>query len=168
MRVRLIFLMVGVLAAAMMMSAAAPAQDREVQFGLRTGYYVGTDGPFVGMEVTVPFLPLFIFNPNIEAAFGNDRDTFSMNADAYIELPLPSPSSVWFGGGPAVLVRNYDQSPSHHPGRPPHYKDDDVNLGFNLLSGVGWRTGNGSQFYFQGKFVIAGDPEGVFSFGVRF
>jgi hypothetical protein len=160
MRVRLIFLMSVVLAAAMMMSAAAPAKDREVQFGLRTGYYVGTDGPFVGMEVTVPFLPLLIFNPNIEAAFGNDRDTFSMNADAYLELPLPSPSSVWFGGGPAVLVRNYSL--------PAPYDRDDVNLGFNLLSGVGWRTGNGSQFYFQGKFVIASDPEGVFSFGVRF
>lgn len=160
MRVRLMFLLVAMLAAAMMMSPAAIAQDREVQFGLRTGYYVGTDGPFVGMEVTVPFLPLFIFNPNIEAAFGNERDTFSMNADAYLELPLPSPSSVWFGGGPAVLVRNYSL--------PAPYDGDEVNLGFNLLSGVGWKTGPGPQFYFQGKFVIASEPEGVFSFGIRF
>lgn len=160
MRIRLMFLLVAMLATAMMMSPAVTAQDREVHFGLRTGYYVGTDGPFVGMEVTVPFLPLFVFNPNIEAAFGNDRDTFSMNADAYLELPLPSPTSVWFGGGPTVLVRNYSlEAPN---------QGDDVNLGFNALTGVGWRTGDGPQFYFQGKFVIASEPEGVFSFGIRF
>ena len=158
MRVRLMILTVVLLAVSTM---TATAQDQGLDFGLRTGYYVGTDGPFVGLEVAFPFLPLFYFNPNIEAAFGNHRDTFSMNADAYLEIPIPEPTRVWFGGGPAVLIRNNSLPP-------PHHNSDDVNLGLNAFTGVGWRTGSGPMFYFQGKVVLTSDVEGVFGFGIRF
>ena len=47
-------------------------------------------------------------------------------------------------------------------------KNNDVNLGFNALTGVGWRTGNGPLFYFQGKIVITSDVEAVFGMGIRF
>lgn len=171
---RLLFMMFGVLAATLMLTSAAPADELPVDFGLRTGYYVGTDGPFLGVEVVFPFAELVYFNPNVEYAFGDKLDTITLNADAYLEIDLPtppglpSPTKVWLGGGPAILIRNYDSFPSNKPGRPPHHRDDDMDLGLNAFSGVGWQADTGPMFYFQGKVVFTNDFEGVFSFGIRF
>ncbi len=156
-----------VLAAALLFTGAAAADERPFDIGFRTGYYAGTDGPFLGAEVVLPFVPHIKINPNVEVAFGDNLDTWTLNADAFVEFPVQSPTTVWAGGGPAILIRDYSW-PSSPPGRPPHHKDDDVDLGMNAFAGVGWQTGTGPMFYLQGKIVLTSDIEGVFGFGIRF
>lgn len=166
MRARLMFMIV-VLLTVMTVTAAATAQDQGVDFGLRTGYYAGTDGPFLGAEVVLPFVPNIQINPNIEVAFGDNLNTWTLNADAFVEFPMQAPTKVWAGGGPAILFRDYSW-PSNPSGRPPHPKNDDVDLGMNAFAGVGWTADNGPMFYLQGKIVLTSDIEGVFGFGIRF
>jgi hypothetical protein len=167
MRVRLMILITGVMAASLLSAGAVQAGEHQIDFGFRGGYYAGTDGPFLGAEVVLPFVEHIKFNPNLEVAFGDNLDTWTANADAFIEFPLPSPTKVWAGGGPAILFRDYSW-PSSPPGRPPHPKDDDVDLGLNALAGVGWQADTGLMFYLQGKIVLTNDVEGVFGFGIRF
>ena len=161
-------LMIPVLALALMAAPPASAGDLPIDFGFRGGYCVGTDGPFFGTEAVIPFLPHIKLNPNVEWAIGENLNTVTLNADAFLELPVPDgPTRLWAGAGPAILFRDYDW-PSGPPGRPPHHKDDDVDLGFNLFSGVGWKAADGPMFYFQGKVVLTSDVEGVFGLGIRF
>lgn len=169
MRMRHLLTVAVFLAAAALSSASASAGDLPIDFGLRTGYYVGTDGPFLGAEVVLPVLAHIKANPNVEWALGDDQDTITLNADAYVELPVPETSitRIWAGAGPAILFRDYSR-PSGPAGRPPHHKDDDVDLGLNLFSGIGWQPDDRVGFYLQGKLVLTSDIEGVFGFGIRF
>ena len=132
----------------------------DVDVDVRGGGYTDTDGPFVGAGVLTPIgdSHQWYFNPNAEAAFGDDRDLLSANLDVHYDLPTSTAWTVWLGGGPALLDRNLDAGV---------HGDEGFDVGANLLVGTGARKGD-YRPYVQGKVLFSDDTELVVGAGLRF
>jgi len=134
------------------------AVARAADVGVRVGYYFDADAASIGTELLTPVggTARWYFNPNVELAMGDFRDTASFNADFHYDLQPFSDLAVWAGAGPALYI--IDRGP---------YRDDDVNLAANALVGLGANSGNVRPFA-QFKGVLMSDPEAVLEFGLRF
>jgi hypothetical protein len=142
---------------------SAQSARAEVDFGVRGGFYDDADAGFLGGELLMGITGPWFFNPNFEYVFVDDGSLGTLNADAHYDFPSQGNLSFWAGGGPAVILRETD---------PPRGcgscdGDDEVDIGLNLLGGIGLERG-GVRPYLQGKVVLADDTEAVIALGLRF
>lgn len=142
------------LAAALLMATPAAADDWD--FGVRAGWYVDdVEGPFVGIEALTQIGDTqWWFNPNVEAAFGDDLDVVSASADAHYDFETDGPA-IWAGAGLSVL--RFD----------PRIGDKETELGVNGLIGIGAKRGAFRPFA-QAKVILSEETELVLMGGVRF
>jgi hypothetical protein len=128
-------------------------------FGVRMGYYFDAEAVSFGTEVLTPLAGAqpWYFNPNVELALGDFRDTVAMNADFHYDFQPGSDLAVWAGAGPALLIVD----------RGPFEDDTEVDVGANLLFGMGANHGR-VRPYGQFKAVLKGDTEAAVAFGIRF
>ena len=126
-------------------------------FGLRTGVYTDDSDLFVGAEFLTPMGPgPWKFNPNIEWAFVNNGNLFTLNADFTFDLAPTKALDIWLGAGPALVYRSRDRG------------DDEADPGLNLLAGIGFLRGRAVSPYFLGKILISDNSQAILGFGVRF
>jgi hypothetical protein len=141
---------------------ALPGAARAFDFGLRGGVYLEDSDPFVGAELLFEIgSSSWFFNPNIEAAFSDERDRFSGNFDFHYDFIKERDYYIWAGAGLALIHNDFDE------GRPRDEDEDDDEIGANFLAGIGWRLPNLTP-YAQLKVVAADDAEVVAAVGVRF
>lgn len=138
--------------------AAAAGTARGADVGVRLGYYFDADAVAFGTELLAPLdgAQRWYFNPNLELAMGEYRDTASINADFHYDLRPSGSLAMWVGAGPAIFI--VDRGPD---------RGDDARLAANALFGLGAATGTVRPFA-QFKGVVMSDPEAVLEFGLRF
>ncbi len=135
----------------------ATTADAQWAFGVRTGVYTDDSDLFIGAEFLTPMGPgPWKFNPNIEWAFVNNGNLFTLNADFTFDMAPTKAIDVWLGGGPALVYRTRDQA------------DDEADPGLNLLAGVGFLRGRAVSPYFLGKILISDNSQAILGFRVRF
>lgn len=136
---------------------AFPGTSRAIDVGVRGGFYSDAEAGFIGAEVLTGLTRSWFLNPNFEYVFVDDGDLYTLNLDAHYDFPTRarSPFYLWAGGGPALIFSD--------DGR-----NDETDLGLNLLAGVGFGKGQALRPYVQGKVVIAEDTEAVLAVGIRF
>lgn len=132
----------------------------DVDVDVRGGAYTDAEAPFVGAGILTPVghSKQWFFNPNAEAAFGDDEDVYSANADFHYDVNTDTAWTLWFGAGPALLDRDLD---------PGVRGDDGLDVGANLLVGGGAKRGDYRPFV-QGKVTVSDDSEVVLAAGIRF
>ncbi len=146
-----------VLALLVLVTGSAVARA-EMDIDLRGGFYVDdADGPFVGGGVLLPLGTSgdWSINPNLELAFGDNVDVFTLNGDFLFDLPVSSSFGFWVGGGPAIVRYDADRGGS------------DTEFGVNLLANIGAREGKVRPFGMV-KVLISEETELVLGGGVRF
>lgn len=136
----------------------AVSSARATSFGVRAGYYFDAEAVSIGTEMLTPLAGSqpWYFNPNLELAFGDFRDVVAMNGDFHYDFQPQSELAVWAGAGPAIFL--IDRGP---------FQDDEVDVGANLLFGMGANSGSVRPFG-QFKAVLMDDPEAAIAFGLRF
>ena len=126
-------------------------------FGARTGVYTDDSALFVGAEFLTPMgSGGWKFNPNLEWAFVNNGNLFTLNADFTYDLTSTKSLDFWAGGGPALVYRSRDRG------------DDEVDPGLNLVGGIGFLRDRSIRPYFLAKILISDSSQAVMGFGVRF
>jgi hypothetical protein len=133
--------------------------------GIRAGVYTDIKEYFLGLELLSRISHNLYFNPNAEYVFVDNLTYVTFNLDFHYDFYTDSPLFFWLGAGLGILYSN--------PEGPP---ESDVDLGANLLFGIGIRTESPLTPYFQGKFILAdrnGDANGdknefVLAIGLRF
>lgn len=147
------------LAAAVLLAWPQPAAAQsDWDLGVRGGVYTGADAGFVGVEALGRIgRTSWYFNPNVEAAFPDNEDLYTFNADFHYDIPTGSNVAVWLGGGPALIL--------HDPNNP--RRDNETDFGGNLIAGIGLQRG-AVRPYLQGKLIFADDTEAVLAVGFRF
>ena len=135
---------------------ARPAQA-EVDTDLRAGYYVDAEAFGVGVGLISPMGSShhWYFNPNLEFAFGDEANLFSVNGDMHYDFATFKSSQMWLGAGPALLMTDPDGG------------DSDTNLGLNVFTGITAVRG-GSRPFAQLKAVLSDNNEVVLQAGIRF
>lgn len=135
---------------------AMPARA-DMHADLRAGFYTDPDAvSFGGGFLTrIGGAEPWYFNPNVEFAFADERDVFSLNGDFHYDFPAGSTTTMWLGGGPAMLFTD----------RP--FGDTDVDLGLNILAGFGAASGS-ARPYGQFKGVVGNGSRVALMGGVRF
>lgn len=136
-------------------AGAAPADD-EIDFGLRAGIYADASDAFLGAEILGRMGDKgWFYNPNLEWVPRDGGDLITLNADFHYDFKVDEPVYVWAGGGPALVFKN-------------NRRNDDTDLGLNLLAGIGFKTEGPLRPYVQAKILLADDTEAVLAFGIRF
>ena len=135
--------------------AASPA-TAQWNWGLRTGVYTDDSDLFVGGEFLTSLGGAWKFNPNVEWAFVNNGNLFTLNADFTYDLTPTQAVDVWLGAGPALVYRTRDRG------------DDEADPGLNLLVGLGFLRGRAVSPYFMAKILLFEDSQAILGFGVRF
>jgi hypothetical protein len=133
--------------------SSAAAVDGDV----RVGTYPNSNAVSVGGGVLAPVgdSQRWYFNPNVELAKGDGPDFVAMSGDFHYDFAREGNASFWMGGGPAVLVVD----------RPTG--SNDTQLGVNVLTGVGKRTGDVRPFA-QLRGTVAEDSRIALAGGIRF
>ena len=155
-----------VLAAATVFVAAvvlspSPAQA-QVDIDIRGGVYTDVEEGFVGGGILMPVTGNWYFNPNVEYVFVDPGSLWTLNGDFHYDFAQTGNWSIWAGGGPAVLFRDFDDD---RPGR--REDDEDTDFGANLIAGIGMVRG-GVRPFGQVKVILADDTEAVLGIGLRF
>lgn len=133
----------------------------QVDIDLRGGVYTDIEEGFVGGGVLMPVTGNWYFNPNVEYVFVDPGSLWTVNGDFHYDFAQVGDWSIWAGGGPAVLFRDFDDD------RPGRRGDDDTDVGANLIAGIGMVSG-GVRPFGQVKVVLADDTEAVLAVGLRF
>jgi hypothetical protein len=147
--------------AALLCSAACLMGVRSAQAGVdtdvRAGYYTDAQavGVGAGLISNMGTSHRWFFNPNLEGAFGENANLFSVNGDVHYDFTSGGSTSMWLGGGPALLVTD------------PSGGSSDTNLGLNVLTGITGTHGSTRPFA-QLKGVISDNSEVVLQGGIRF
>lgn len=132
---------------------SSPAQT----VGIRVGAYTSPRDLFVGGEFLFPVSRLFYINPNVEWVFVESGTYVTFNLDGHFDIyPSGSSAFLWLGGGLAIIYSS------------PEGGGGNADVGFNLLGGLGWRTGSGIIPYVQVKAIIKDGSQGVVGIGLRF
>jgi hypothetical protein len=97
----------------------------------------------------------WFFNPNVEAAFDDDRDLITVNGDFHYDFAENGDVTFWAGGGPAIVRSD------------PDLGDSDTDLGLNLLTGLGDVDGS-VRPYAQLRGLVSDENELVLAGGIRF
>ncbi len=142
---------------AVLLVAGAAAARATVDGDVRASIFPDADAVGVGAGVLTPVGDdgHWYFNPNMEVAFGDSRDRLAMNGDFHYDVASNRSTSVWFGGGPALIVTD------------PDIGDTRTDLGLNVLTGVGGTRGRVRPFG-QLRGVFGEDGQVVLSGGIRF
>jgi hypothetical protein len=144
------------LAGALLSAAlAVPAGAQSV--GVRAGRYLDLKENFIGFELLSRIGPRTYFNPNVEYVFVENRTYLTFNLDFHLDFFTSSPLFFWLGGGLAGIYIN--------PEGPP---EGDLELGGNLMFGLGLGPGGGLVPYAQIKLILASDSQVVIGAGLRF
>jgi len=124
---------------------------------VRVGAYPNSDAVSVGGGVLAPVgdSHRWYFNPNIELAKGDSQDFVAMSGDFHYDFARDGDATFWMGGGPAVLVVDRPSG------------SNDTQLGVNVLTGVGKRTGDVRPFA-QLRGTMAEDSRIALAGGIRF
>lgn len=136
---------------------ARPAQAG-VDTDLRAGYYTDAEAFGVGAGLISPLGSggRWFFNPNLEVAFGDNANLFSVNGDVHYDFTtIGGSSSMWLGAGPALLVSDPDGG------------DSSTDLGLNVFTGI-TATHGGTRPFAQLKGVLSDNSEVVLQGGIRF
>jgi hypothetical protein len=126
--------------------AAIPLQA-QVRWGVRLGVVGG--GPMIGGDLVLAMGGGFIFNPGVEIS----HKLISTNADVHYDIEIHRDAAFWVGSGIAVL----------------HPEDRDLDVGVNLIAGVGTRR-SGHIIYTQLKMTASAGSENytTLAVGIRF
>lgn len=146
---------------AMALLAVPTLARADVAPEVRAGFYSDAEEGFVGGGVLAPMSSFWYFNPNMEWVFVESVDYFTVNADFHRDLNPGDGPAVWLGGGPALVV--VDRDPPTFPSE----NDTDVDLGVNLLGGVGGKYGAVRPFG-QAKVLFSDQSEMSLALGLRF
>lgn len=139
---------------AILFAFATPAEPHTAA-DLRAGYHTDTEEGIIGGGINTDLGGRWDFNPNLEWVLVDGYDLWSVNADFHRDFSNSGPA-LWLGGGPAVLVTDFDR-----PG------SGDTDLGLNLLGGIGARTGS-VRPYAQMKVTLADNSSSALVLGFRF
>ncbi len=145
-----------ILVGAILFLAAAPPAPAQ-SLGFRFGRYVDLKENFIGIELLSRIGHRTYFNPNVEYVFVNNATYLTINLDVHYDFYTSSPLFFWLGAGLAGIYRN--------PEGPPK---GDLNLGGNLLFGVGLGSHGGLIPYAQAKMILSDDSQFVIGVGLRF
>jgi len=138
----------------------ARAHDR-IAPEVRGGLYTETGDGFLGGGLLTAISPTWYFNPNAEAVFA-DGSYVTINADVHKDLNMGSGPAVWLGAGPALVVANTnDPDLTNKPG------ESDLDLGLNLIGGVGAKYGSARPFG-QLKYMVSDQNQFSMALGLRF
>lgn len=129
----------------------------ELDIDVRGGVNADVDGPFVGAGILTQIgdSHSWYFNPNAEYSAGDTVNVLSLNADVHYDFATSTKWSPWLGVGPAFVT--YD---------PEFGRDDDNDVGVNLLAGAGAKRGKVRPFV-QGKYLAADNSEFLIAGGIR-
>lgn len=138
------------------LTSARPAHAG-VDTDLRAGYYVDAEAFGVGAGLISPMgsSSHWFFNPNLELAFGDNANLYSVNGDLHYDFASAGSASMWLGAGPALLVSDPDGG------------DSSTDLGLNVFTGITSMKG-GTRPFAQLKGVISDNSEVVLQGGIRF
>lgn len=140
--------------ASLMMASPSAGVDGD----LRAALYTDDDAVGVGAGILagVADSHSWFFNPNVEAAFGDDANIMSLNGDVHYDFADTEDVTFWLGGGPAVIMTD-----------PEGDGDSDTDAGLNLLTGLGDKDGS-IRPYAQLRGLISDENEVVLAGGIRF
>jgi hypothetical protein len=144
-----------VLGALPILGGADPAAA-DTRFGVRGGYYLEIEEPFVGVEVLTHLGHRVYFNPNFEWIFVENADYFTLNGDFHYDFPVGQGVYLWVGAGLGWSSFDFEG---------PENGDNDLVL--NLLTGAGVSAG-GVIPYVQLKLIVEEDTEFAIGVGLRF
>lgn len=147
-------------AGALVLALPSPAQA-QVDLDVRGGVYTDVEEAFLGAGVLMPVTGNWFFNPNVEFVFVDPGTLWTLNGDFHYDFAQRGNWSVWAGGGPAVVFRDFDNG-----GRRAR-RDDETDFGANLIAGAGMTRGSVRPFV-QGKVLISDETEAVLAVGLRF
>ena len=138
----------------------ARASDRLVP-EVRGGLYTESSDGFLGGGLLMGLSPTWYFNPNAEIVF-SEGSYATINADVHKDLNMGSGPAVWLGAGPALVVANtHDPDLTNSPG------ESDLDLGLNLIGGVGAKYGSARPFG-QLKYMVSDQNQFSMALGLRF
>jgi hypothetical protein len=116
-----------------LMAAPAAAQT---SVGVRAGVSGDPDQFVFGGHVeTQPLIENLTFRPNVEFGVGDDITLAAINLEFAYWIPIEDTAwRLYFGGGPAVNIYNFDDDRFGN-------RDSEVEGGFNIMLGVQHRGG---------------------------
>lgn len=128
--------------------------EAQTRFGVRGGFYMDQDEPFVGAHVVHKIQRGWMFNPNFEYVLVERGSLFTINADLHYDLPSRSTTIFWLGGGLGIS----------------HFSEQDFNntdTGLNLLMGASFGR-RGAIPFVQVKVRVEEDSQLVLGGGITF
>ena len=141
--------------ACMLLSALSfGSAEAQTRFGVRGGFYLDQDEPFVGAHVVHKIQRGWMFNPNFEYVLVERGSLFTINADLHYDLPSRSATIFWLGGGLGIS----------------HFSEQNFNntdTGLNLLMGASFGR-RGAIPFVQVKVRVEDDSQLVLGGGVTF
>jgi hypothetical protein len=151
-----VMLAIGIVLLALTAAITTPAPSAaRTDADLRAGMYTDMSAITLGGGLLSSMSSGWFFNPNVEAAFGDTRDMFTINGDFHYDFPTDSPVSPYLGAGPAILYRNPDRG------------DSSTDLGLNFIGGVAGLRGQVRPFA-QVKAIMSSNSEVALMGGIRF
>jgi hypothetical protein len=143
--------------AVLCVTAVASAQDGP---GIRAGISADPDQFYFGGHwVSEPLTDNLRFQPNVELGLGDDLTLATFNFELAYWIPLDrQPWSLYFGGGPALNVYNFETEGRRGA------DDTEVEGGVNVLFGLAHRRG----LLFEFKAGLADSPDIKVGIGYTF
>jgi hypothetical protein len=142
------------IATSLMMASPSAGVDGDLRAALYTDEHAVGVG--AGILACVANSHSWFFNPNVEAAFGDDANVVSLNGDVHYDFADTEDVTFWMGGGPALVMTHPDGD-----------GDSDTDAGLNLLTGLGDKVG-AIRPYAQLRGLISDQNELVLAGGIRF
>ena len=147
---------IGIVLLATAATTFMPARSNaQVDIDVRGGVYTDMSAMALGGGLLTSVGSSWWFNPNIEAAFGDNRDLITLNGDFHYDFPTGDPVTVYLGAGPSLLFSN-----------PEGDNDGSTDVGLNLIGGVAGR--GATRPFGQVKAVLSDNSEVALMGGIRF
>ena len=128
--------------------------------GVRAGAALDPELILVGVHANLGtvFTRDISFRPNLEFAFGEVTNRFAINLEGLYRLPISPRAGRWsayVGAGPSFALsdQNFERA-ARGESREIDFDDFDFNAGFNILSGVQFRTG----MFVEAKTTVYASP----------
>jgi len=128
--------------------------NAQTRFGVRGGFYLDRDEPFVGAHLVHKIQRGWMFNPNFEYVLVEPGSLFTINADLQYDLPSRSNATFWLGGGLGISHFSLEA-----------LKNTDT--GLNLSMGVRFGRQPATPFL-QVKVIMLDEAQLVLGGGVTF
>jgi len=128
-----------------LLSLAVPASAQQLGYrglGPRVGVTNNPDQAFVGIHFNFgEFVPHLRFQPNFEAAAGDDFTILSVTAPVHYRFDVKGNVTPYAGGGVTVALLNEDL---------PRGRDDtDFEIALKGIGGIEWPLSGGNDFFLE-------------------